>query len=256
MIRKIECVGKNMEKQYEERIDDLQLQGLKIIQNPEWFCYGVDSVLLANFASEIRPKSKVIDFGCGNGILELLLSAKTKAQKIWGVEIQEDVANLAKRNIKLNHLEDRVEILQANVKKLDQYFSQDTFDAVISNPPYMKADKGLMNENRQKRIARHEMEATLEDFVRMSFFLLKDKKPLYMIYRTERLVDLIACFRQYKIEPKEIRMIQSKMGQAPQLFLVKGIKNAGIELRMKEPLVVYEKDGEYTEEILKIYERK
>ena len=239
----------------EERIDDLQLQGLKIIQNPEWFCYGVDSVLLSDFAKDIHTGDTIIDFGCGNGILELLVAAKTKAKKIVGVEIQKEVANLAKRNVAFNQLEERIEILQANVKELGKHFSQDTFDAVISNPPYMRADCGIMNENKQKRIARHEMEGALEDFVRMSFFLLKDKKPLYMIYRTERLVDLIACFRQNKIEPKEIRMVKSKIGQAPQLFLVKGIKNAGVELRMKEPLVVYDEKGNYTEEILKIYER-
>lgn len=248
------CRNEKMEK--EERIDDVQLQGLKIIQNPEWFCYGVDSILLSNYATEIRCGDKILDLGCGNGILELLFAAKSKAQKIIGVEVQEEVAELAKRNIALNHLEEKVEILHANVKALEQHFSQDTFDAIISNPPYMKADRGIMNENKQKRIARHEMEAGIEDFVRMSFFLLKDKKPLYMIYRTERLVDLIACFRKYKIEPKELCMIQSKIGQAPQLFLIKGIKNGGVELRMKEPLVVYEEDGAYTKEILKIYGRE
>jgi len=243
-----------MEK--EERIDDLQLQGLKMIQNPEWFCYGVDSVLLSNFASEIRQGDKIMDLGCGNGILELLFAAKSRVKKIIGVEVQEEVAKLAQRNITLNNLEKRVEILHANVKDLDKHFSQDTFDAIISNPPYMKSDSGIMNENKQKRIARHEIEANLEDFVRMSFYLLKDKRPLYMIYRTERLVDLIACFRQYKIEPKELCMIQSKIGQAPQLFLIKGIKNGGVGLRMKEPIIVYDEKGNYTKELLKIYGRE
>jgi len=236
-----------------ERIDDLQNGNLKIIQNKEWFCFGIDSILLSDFSKKIKSSEKLIDLGCGNGILELLLCKKTKAEKIIGVEVQSELSELAIKNIKLNKLENKVEIINDNIKNLKKHFKPDTFDAVISNPPYMKKDTGKLNENKQKLIARHEIEANIEDFVKISFYLLKDKRPVYMIYRTERLADLIEAFRKNKIEPKEIQFIQSREGEAPQLFLIKGIKNGNAELKVKKTLNIYKENKQYTDEILKIY---
>lgn len=153
----------------------------------------------------------------------------------------------------MNHLEDRIEIVEENIKNLNEIFAQDSFDAIVCNPPYMKDDSGKMNESKQKLIARHEIEAKLEDFIQISFRLLKDKRPLYMVYRTERLADLITCFRKYKIEPKEIQFIQSKEKEVPQLFLIKGIKNGKSSLKVKKTIIVYQDNQQYTDEILNIY---
>lgn len=236
-----------------ERIDDLQIGELKIIQNKDWFCFGIDSILLSDFSKKIKQNETIIDLGCGNGILELLLSKKTKAKKITGVELQKELYELAVRNVKLNKLENKVEIIHENIKNLKNHFNPDSFDAVISNPPYMKKDTGKLNENKQKLIARHEIEANIDDFVKISFYLLKDKRPVYMIYRIERLADLIEAFRKNKIEPKEIQFIQAREGEAPQLFLIKGIKNGNAELKVRKTLNIYKKDNQYTEQILQIY---
>lgn len=242
-----------MEIKEEERIDDLQIGNLKLIQNKEWFCFGIDSILLSNFAKEIKKDERIIDLGCGNGILELLFAKKSKAREIIGIEVQEDVYQLAKRNVEMNHLQKKIKMIHANVKNLNDTFPSDSFDAVISNPPYMKKDTGKMNEKLQKLIARHEIEANLDDFIKISFYLLKDKRPLYMIYRTERLTDMMEILRKYKIEPKEIQFIHAKMGNPPELFLIKAVKNGKPYLKVKKPLIIYQENGDYTEEILKIY---
>lgn len=237
----------------EERIDDLEYKGLKIIQNRNGFCFGIDSILLSDFAKEIKKESRVIDLGTGTGIIGILLCAKTQLSKMIGIEIQKEVYDMAKRSILLNKLEDKFEIINSNIKELEDKVEMGTFDAVVTNPPYKKQKTGLQNEKEKKMISRHEITADLEDFIQISQKLLKDKKDLYMIHRPDRLVDIIELLRKYKLEPKKIRFVHPKENKEPNLVLIKATKNANPFLKIEKPLYVYKENGEYTEEILKIY---
>lgn len=241
-----------MELKENERIDDLQINNLKMIQNKNWFCFGVDSVLLSGFASEIKKNSKILDLGAGTGILGLLLSTKVDEAKIVGIEVQKEVADLAKRNIKLNNLEDRIEIINENIKKV---LLNGQFDAVVTNPPYKEKNTGLVNDNNIKLISRHEIEGDLEDFIYSASNALKDRGSMYMVNRPERLADIFEYSRKYKLEPKELQLVYSKIKSKPVLVLIKATKNARKYLKVKEPLYIYNKDGNYTEDILRIYNK-
>ncbi len=238
-----------------ERIDDLEYKGLKIIQDKNGFCFGIDSVLLSDFSKEIKNESLVLDLGTGTGILSILLSKKTKLKKIYGVEIQEEVADMASRSVKLNDLQEKVEILNENIKNLKNIFQKNTFDAIVTNPPYKKINSGKINENEKKLISRHEISANLSDFLNVSFDMLKDKGCLYMVHRPERLADIICELRENKLEPKIIRLVYSNIEAEPKLVLIKAIKNANKFLKVEKPLFIYNKDGTYTDEILKIYNK-
>ena len=238
-----------------ERIDDLEFKGLKIIQNEKGFCFGIDSVLLSDSAKNIRKNSMVLDLGTGTGIIPILLCGKTELKKIIGVEIQEDVSNMATRSSILNKLENRFEVLNENILNLNKKFENQTFDAIVTNPTYKKKDTGIINEDERKIISRHEITANLEDFIKISRDLLKDKGEFYMVHRPERLVDILSLLRKYKIEPKEIRFVYSNKNKSPKLVLVKGVKNAKTFLKIDKNLYIYDEKGDYTEEILKIYNK-
>lgn len=244
-----------MELKENERIDDLELNNLKIIQNKNGFCFGMDSVLLSDFAKNIKPNTKVIDLGTGTGILPILLSAKTKASKIVGIEIQEDVANMANRSVELNNLQNRLEIICENIKNLKNVYETNSFDAIVTNPPYKTKGTGGINELKSKLISRHEITADLEDFISISSYLLKDQSNIYMVHRPERLVDILSIFRKYKLEPKELKLVQPNCGKAPNLVLIKATKNAKPFLKIDKTLYIYKSDGTYTEELLKIYNK-
>lgn len=238
-----------------ERIDDLEYKNLKIVQDKDGFCFGIDSVLLSDFAKEIRSKSIVLDLGTGNGVLGILLCGKTNLSKIYGVEIQEYIANIAQKSINLNKLNNRFEIINDNIKNLNSYFKNDSIDAIISNPPYKKDNSGLKNESQKKLIARHEITANLEDFISVSSKLLKSNGSLYMVHRPERLADLFYLLKKYKLEPKKLRFVQSFTNSKPKFFLIKATKNANSFLNVEQPLIIYNSDGNYTDEILKIYNK-
>ena len=238
-----------------ERIDDLEFNNLKIIQNKEEFCFGIDSVLLSDFAKEIKSNSKIIDFGTGTGILPILLSGKTKDTKIYGIEIQEKMAEMAQRSVKLNNLENRIKIINEDIKNLNNIFEKNTFDVVITNPPYKINNTGLKNESEGKLISRHEIKCDLEDIVVAAKNMLKDKGIFYMVHRPERIVDICELLRKYKIEPKLIRVVYPKDEKEANLILIKAIKNANKFLKIEKPLIVYKENGEYTDEILKIYNK-
>ena len=238
-----------------ERIDDLEFKGYKIIQNSEGFCFGIDSVLLSDFAKEIKNNSKVLDLGTGTGILCILLSGKTNLKEIYGIEVQEEVYDMAKRSIELNSLQDKVKIINENILNLENHFEKESFDAIVTNPPYKKINTGLQNESEKKLISRHELTANLEDFIRVSKNMLKDKGEFYMVHRPERLADIIYLMRKYKIEPKKIRFVAPKINKEPNLVLIKGVKNAREFLKFETVLYVYNEDGSYTEELLKIYNK-
>ena len=241
-----------MEIKEEERIDDLEINGLKIIQNKKWFCFGVDSVLLSDFAKEIHRGSSILDLGAGNGVLGLLLSAKVPNSKITGVEVQEKVTEMARRSVQLNNLQDRIEFINANIKDVGKI---QEYDAIVTNPPYKEAGTGIQNEVGTKQIARHEILATLEDFIKTASINLKDKGSMYMVNRPERLADIFEYSRKYKLEPKELRMVYSKPYSNPVLILVKATKYANRYLKVKEPLYIYDENGSYSKEILRIYEK-
>lgn len=236
-----------------ERIDDLQLNNLKIIQNKDGFCFGIDSVLLSDFTKEIPTNSTVLDLGTGTGILGILLCGKTKLSKIYGIDVQEEVCQMARKSISLNNLEDRFEIINDNIKNLNTIFENCSIDAIVSNPPYKKDNSGLKNESKTKLISRYEITASLEDFIEISSKLLKDNSSLYMVHRPERLSDLFYLLRKYKLEPKKLRMVQSYFDSKPKLILVKATKNSKSFLNIENPLIIYNKNGTYTDEILKIY---
>lgn len=238
-----------------ERIDDLEYKGLKIIQNKEGFCFGIDSVLLSDFAKNIK-KDSVVDIGTGTGIISILLSKKAEIKKIYGIEIQEEVADMAKRSVKLNDLQDKIQIINKNIKNIFEEIEPNKIDAIVTNPPYMKLNTGAKNEEIKKLISRHEVECNLEDIIKISYKLLKSKGEFYMVHRAERIVDILYNLRKYKLEPKEIRFIHSKVGKEPNLVLIKAVKDAGEHLIIDSPLVVYNNDGTYTDEILKIYNKK
>ena len=246
----------NIELKENERIDDLEYKGLKIIQNTEGFCFGIDAVLLSDFAKEIKNNSKVLDLGTGTGILSILLSGKTNLNKIYGIEIQKQVAEMAQRSVKLNNLEDKIEIMNENIKNLANIFEKNSFDAIVTNPPYKKLNTGEKNEKENKLISRHEITASLEDFIKISFDLLKDKGTLYMVHRPERLAEIIYKLKQNKLEPKVIKLVHSNINSEPKLILIKAVKNAKEFLKIEKPLFIYDEDGNYTEEILKIYNKK
>ncbi len=236
-----------------ERIDDLELNNLKIIQNKEGFCFGIDSVLLSDFAKEIKPKSKILDMGTGTGILGILLCGKTKETQIIGVEIQEEVADMAQRSIKLNNLENRFSVIYEDIKNLKQNYVAGSFDAIVTNPPYKKQGTGKINESDTKLISRHEVTTSLEDFILVASYLLKEHGSIYMVHRPERLSDILTNLHNYKLEPKNIRFVYPNYEKEPNLILIKATKNAKPFLKIEKPLYVYDKEGNYTEEILKIY---
>lgn len=239
-----------------ERIDDLQLNNLKIIQKTDGFCFGVDSVLLSDFAKDIPNNATVLDLGTGTGILGILLCAKTKLSKICGIDIQEEMCEMASRSILLNSLQDKFSVVCANVKELENYFTPGSIDAIVSNPPYKKKDSGGTNTSATKLIARHEVKASLEDFISISAKLLNSNACLYMVHRPERLADLFYLLKKYHLEPKKLRMVHSHLGDRPKLVLVKAVKNAGAFLNVDKPLVIYNNDGSYTDEVLKIYHKE
>ena len=245
----------DIELEANERIDDLEFKNLKIIQNKDGFCFGIDSVLLSDFAKNIKKDSMVLDLGTGTGIIPILLCGKTKLKKVTGIELQEEVAKMAKKSIKLNNLEDKFNVINENILNLNKIYENQTFDVIVSNPPYKKKDTGITNENEKKIISRHEISASLEDFIKISKDLLKDKGEFYMVHRPERLVDIFELMRKYKIEPKILKMVYSYKNKEPKLILIKGVKNAKPFLKVESNLYVYNEDGNYTNEILKIYNK-
>ena len=228
---------------------------LKIIQNKDGFKFGIDSILLSDFSKNIKNNSTVLDIGTGTGIISILLSSKTNAKKIIGIEVQEEVADMARRSVKLNNLENKINIINDNINNVEKYLKKNSIDVVVTNPPYQKNNTGLKSENKKNLISRHEVECTLEDIISKSYNVLKDKGEFYMVHRPERLVDILYLMRKLKIEPKELQFIYPKYKEKANLILIKGVKNANEFLKIKNPLIIYNENGVYTKELLKIYNK-
>ncbi len=236
------------------RIDDLQYKGLKIIQDSEGFCFGVDAVLLANMAKTATSK-KTIDLCSGNGIVALLLAGKTQTEKIYALELQQKAASLAKESVELNNLSERVNVICDDLKNVRNIFERAEFDVVTCNPPYMKNTCGITNDNDALRLSRHEIACTLEDVIDAAAYLLKPGGKLFMVHRPERLVDIFCSMRERKIEPKYMQMVHPNASKKPNIVLVEGTYMGGRELKMLEPIYVYDENGKYTKQIDSIYER-
>ncbi len=235
-----------------ERIDDLHRKNYKIIQSPNKFCFGIDAVLLTGFA-QVKDGANVLDLGTGTGIIPILLEAKTKGKHFVGLEIQEESAEMATRSVRLNELDDKVSIIQGDIKEADQLFPLSSFDVVTSNPPYMNGHNGLKNELEPKTIARHEVLCTLEDVIKTASSLMKVGGRFYMVHRPHRLPEIMVTLKKYKCEPKRIRFVHPYVDKEPNMVLIESIRHGKPLLKVDPPLIVYEEVGKYTDEIYDIY---
>ncbi|MBQ8490841.1 MAG: tRNA1(Val) (adenine(37)-N6)-methyltransferase [Pseudobutyrivibrio sp.] len=238
-----------------ERLDDLQIKGYKIIQHPDKFCFGMDAVLLSGFAT-VNEGEKALDLGTGTGILPILLEAKYSGDHYTGLEIQAESVEMARRSVLYNDLQERIDIIEGDIKEASVIFGKASMDVVTSNPPYMTNHHGLKNPNDAKAIARHELLCSLEDVVRESAAVLKPKGRCYFVHRPSRLVEIFEAMRQYRIEPKRMRLVYPYVDKEPNMVLVEGVRGGRPQLTVESPLIVYDAPGKYTEEILEIYGMK
>ena len=238
----------------DESIDDLQLNGLQLIQKEQGFRFGVDAVLLSNFAN-VKKKHRVIDLCTGTGIVSFLVYGKYKPQEVIGLEIQDDMVEMANRSSKLNDTSDIVKFVQGDLKDKALLDSLGRFDVVTVNPPYKLNNAGILNPNDKLAIARHEIMCNLEDVIVSARRLLKDNGRMFIVHRPERLADIFGLMRKYKIEPKRVRLVQPNTKKAPNIVLVEGQRDGGTFLKWEETLYVYDDNGNYSEEINRIYGR-
>ena len=237
-----------------ERLDDLQCDGLYLIQNPDKFCFGIDAVLLSNFV-KVKKDGYAVDLCTGSGIVPILLSTKTKAKKITGIEIQSDIADMASRSVSYNKLDEKIDIINDDISNALKYIKHSCVDSVCVNPPYMKDMAAIKNPDLPLAIARHELLTDLESVINIANKLLKENGRFFMIHRPSRLSEIFASMRQNRIEPKRIRFIHSYIDSKANLVLIEGLKGSGVWLDVEPPLAVYKEKNVYTDEVLKIYGR-
>lgn len=236
----------------EERLDDLQVKGYHIIQNPSKFCFGMDAVLLSNFA-RVKKGEKVLDIGTGTGIIPILLEAKTEGEHFTGLEIQEESADMARRSVAYNHLEDKIDIVTGDVKEAVNLFGSVFFDVVTTNPPYMIGAHGLQNKDSAKAIARHEVLCDLDDILRESAKVLRPGGRFYMVHRPFRLAEILSKMCAYKIEPKRMRLVHPYIDKGPNMVLIEGSRGGNSRMTVEPPLIVYREKNVYSEELLGEY---
>lgn len=236
----------------DETLDDLQLKGIHIIQKKEGFRFGVDAVLLANFA-KIKRNATVIDLCSGTGIIPFIIKGKSQCGLITGVEIQSEFAEMANRSSQYNKFEDEIKFVEGDLKDKSLLKTLGRVDVVTVNPPYKLHNSGILNETDRSTIARHEVCCTLEDVISAARTLLKDNGRFFMVHRPERLVDILSLMRKYKIEPKRLRFVHPKPGKAPNIVLVEGQRDGGAFLKIEDPLYVHLEDNSYSKEIEKMY---
>lgn len=241
-----------MELKENERIDELHRNGYRIIQNGKKFCFGMDAVLLSGFAA-VKPGGRVLDLGTGTGIIPILMEAKTQGRHFTGLEIQADMADMARRSVALNGLEEKINIVTGDIKEASKIFGGASFDVVTCNPPYMEGKHGLKNPGDAKAIARHEVLCSLEDVIGQAAALLKPGGYFYMVHRPRRLTDIMTLMVKYRVEPKRMKLVHPYVGEEANMVLIEGLRGGGRQLRVEKPLIVYREPGVYTEEIYEIY---
>lgn len=235
-----------------ERVDDLHRNGYMLIQDPKRFCFGVDAVLLSGFATA-KKGDKVLDLGTGTGVIPILMSAKTKAEHFSALEIQPESAEMAKRSVMLNDLQDKIDIIEGDIKKAAEIFKPSSFDVITTNPPYMNFEGGLKNSYDPKTIARHEVLCSLDDVAFAAQRLLKFGGKFFMVHRPRRLTDIMCVLREHKLEPKRIRFVQPYADREPNMVLVEAVRSGKPMIKVMPTLVIYNSDGTYTQETLDIY---
>lgn len=243
-------MSKSAELKEGERLDDLQIKGYEIIQSPGRFCFGMDAVLLSSFA-KVKKGEKALDLGTGTGILPILLEAKNNGDSYTGLELQEESADMARRSVRYNNLEHKLEIVTGDIKEAAKLFGAASFEVVTVNPPYMIGEHGIKNENEALYIARHEVRCTLEDILRESEKLLKWKGRFYMVHRPFRLPEIFMKMCAHRIEPKRMRLVYPYVDKEPNMVLIEGLRGGKPRLTVEPPLIVYNKDGSYTEEVVR-----
>ena len=235
-----------------ERLDDLQRDGYRIIQNGKLFCFGMDAVLLAAFA-RVKAGERALDLGTGTGVIPILLEARTQGAAFVGLEICKASADMAARSVRLNRLEDKISIVQGDIKEADRIFPPAFFDVVTSNPPYMTARHGLVNPNPEVAAARHEILCTLEDVVSQTARLLKPRGRFYLVHRPFRMAEIIRVLGKYRLEPKRIRLVHPFVDKEPNMILIECLKDGNPRVKVEPPLIVFEKPGVYTPEVRELY---
>lgn len=235
-----------------ERIDDLQRNGYCIIQDPDRFCFGMDAVLLSGFAT-VKEGARVLDLGTGTGIIPILLEAKTKAAHLTGLEIQADSADMAGRSVALNGLEEKIDIVTGDIKEADRLFDTASFDVITCNPPYMIGQHGLKNPQDAKAIARHEILCTLEDVVKQTSKLLVPGGKFFLVHRPFRLAEIIVTLKDYKLEPKRMRLVYPFADKEPNMVLLEAVRDGKPRMTVEKPLIVYSSPGVYMPEIYEVY---
>lgn len=236
----------------DETLDDLQLNNIFVIQKKSGFRFGMDAVLLANFAT-IKKNDNILDLCSGTGIIPFIIAGKRKFNKIVGIEIQEEMVDMAKRTSIYNKLDEKIKFIVGDLKDIDLLKKLGKFDVITVNPPYKLKNSGIINENSKESIARHEILCDIDDVIKAANILLKDRGRFFMVHRPERIVDILVTMRKYKIEPKLIKLIQPNEEKSPNLLLIEGHKNGGQFLKWEKTLYVYDKLGNYTKELVNIY---
>ena len=238
--------------QEDERLDELQRNGYQIIQNPKKFCFGMDAVLLSGFA-RVRPGETALDLGTGTGIIPILLRGKTEGRHFTGLEIQDESADMARRSVAFNHLEQDISIITGDIKEAAEIFGAASFDVVTSNPPYMTGDHGLVNPQLPKAIARHELLCSLEDVVRAAARVVRPGGRFYLVHRPFRLAEILTLLVQHKLEPKRMRLVYPFVDKEPNMVLIEAVQGGRSRITVEKPLIVYKEPGIYTDEIYDIY---
>lgn len=235
-----------------ERIDDLERNGYGIIQRKDGFCFGMDAVLLSGFV-QVKESEEVLDLGTGTGIIPILLEAKTKGKHFTGLEIQKEIADMARRSVCLNELEEKVRIVLGDIKEAGKLFAKASFDVVTSNPPYIHDAHGLKNPGELKAISRHEILCTLEDVVREAAGLVKPGGRVYLVHRPQRLIEIIRVMKQYKLEPKRLKFVHPFIDREANMVLIEAVRGGGAMVKVEKPVIVFKEPGVYTDEIRQVY---